>query len=58
MKHIHEKAADAAATLMAAIIEANGCGKTLKDIDEISALYLRLESNIAQGFERFPKVFD
>lgn len=58
MKHVHEKAAEAAATLMSAIIKANGFGKTLQDIDEISKLYLRLESNIAEGFERIPKVYD
>lgn len=58
MKHVHDKAAKVAATLMVAIIEANGCEKTPQGIDEISKLYLRLESNIAEGFDRIPKVLD
>lgn len=57
MKNVHEKAAKVAAELMAAIIQANGCGRTMKEIDEISTLYLRLESNIAEGFERLPKCY-
>ena len=57
MKKVHDKAAKVAAELMAAIIQANGCGKTLQDIDEVSNLYLRLESNIAEGFERLPKCY-
>lgn len=57
IKNVHEKATKVAAELMAAIIQSNGCGKTLQDIDEVSKLYLRLESNIAEGFERLPKCY-
>lgn len=57
MKHVHDKAAKVAAELMAAIIQVNGCGKSMQDIDEVSKLYLRLESNIAEGFERLPKCY-
>ena len=48
MKHVHDKATKVAAELMAAIIRVNGCGKSMQDIDEVSKLYLRLESNIAE----------
>lgn len=57
MKKVHDKAAKVAAELMAAIIQVNGCGKSMQDIDEVSKLYLRLESNIAEGFERLPKCY-
>lgn len=48
MKKVHDKAAKVAAELMAAIIQVNRCGKSMQDIDEVSKLYLRLESNIAE----------
>ena len=57
MKNVHDKAAKVAAELMAAIIQVNGCEKSMQAIDEISKLYLRLESNIAEGFERLPKCY-
>lgn len=48
MKKVHDKATKVAAELMAAIIQVNGCGKSMQDIGEVSKLYLRLESNIAE----------
>lgn len=45
---LDKQAAKVSAELMSAIIKVNGCGKSMQDIDEVSKLYLRLESNIAE----------